>query len=613
MAKPECRTMIGLLSQKSNKPTKTKKAMKTKKFLSMVALALVGAMTVSCSSDDNITDQPQQPVNKNNVVTLTTTVGFVDDGTTRALASGGVKTFAEGDQIAVIYKNASDETIKTVSTISSGAGTKTATFTVALTNPDNTKAIRYIYPAAMAKATIATNATIDDDGTVDFTKLNSQTGSLTTLGNNLDLCTLDAANWTSGTLPTGTLENKLAILAITLKNEAGTSDITSGTTKLTVSDGTNTYNVNRSAAEGPIYVAILPTTSANISIEATSGGQGYYKTLTTKTYAANNGYSVSWRMTPATLLSTIASDYTAQNGETLYGKLGSNVKISIADGATVTLKDVTINGVNNYSYQWAGITCAGDAIITLEGTNTVKGFYGRYPGIYVPEDKTLTIEGEGSLNASGNGRSTGIGGGFYRHCGNIVINGGNITATGGNYNAGIGGGEGEEGDSYRCGSITINGGTVTATGGDGAAGIGCGYYGASNDITITGGTVTATGGDCAAGIGSSEGGSCGAITISGGTVEATGGENGAGIGSGDHGSCGAITISGGTVTATGGRWSAGIGGGNENGASGDITITSGVTHVTATKGSDWLDSIGKGDGGEFITVTIEDYDKVTQN
>ena len=93
--------MIGLLSQKSNKPTKTKKAMKTKKFLSMAALALVGAMMTGCSSDDDIL----QPENKTNVVTLTATVGF-DDGVaaTRAVTGTGVKTFGVGDQMAVIYK-----------------------------------------------------------------------------------------------------------------------------------------------------------------------------------------------------------------------------------------------------------------------------------------------------------------------------------------------------------------------------------------------------------------------------------------------------------------------------------------------------------------------------
>ncbi len=291
-------------------------------------------------------------------------------------------------------------------------------------------------------------------------------------------------------------------------------------------------------------------------------------------------------------LSTVTENLTLVDGAVLTGTLdvaNHPVKISIADGATVTLRNVTIEGVHvdDDTYKWAGITCLGDATIILEGTNVVRGFHQYYPGIYVPEGKTLTIEGEGSLNASGNGPSTGIGGGFYMHCGDIVINGGNITATGGNFNAGIGGGGvnfGDVGTVIRCGKITINGGTVTATGGESATGIGCGYNGASNDITITGGTVTATGGEYAAG-----------------------------IGSGEHGSCGAITISGGTVTATAVKWAAGIGGGNENGASGDITITSGVTKVTATKGSDCLNSIGSGDGGAVITVIIEDFDKVIQN
>ena len=269
---------------------------KTFRFLSMAALALMGAVMTGCSSeDDSIIDNPQQPANTSNVVTLTTTIGFDANTSTRALASGGEKNFAAGDKIAVIYKNTSGETVKAVSEeISTGAGTKTATFTVTLDNPDNTKAIRYIYPAAMAKATIATNATIDDDGTVDFTKLNSQTGSLTTLGNNLDLCTLDAANWTSGTLPTGTLSNKLAILAITLKNS---TDITSSITGMTINDGTNNYAVSGISSASTIYVAIQPTSGATIEVTATDGTNEYVKTLSGKTYAANNGYNVTWNMT----------------------------------------------------------------------------------------------------------------------------------------------------------------------------------------------------------------------------------------------------------------------------------------------------------------------------
>ena len=550
--------------------------MKTmKKLFSMAALALVGATFTGCSSDsDGVVSAPQQPAaNMGNVEILTTTVSL-GDATTRALTDGGVKTFAAGETMALVYKNTGGSTVKVVSEpLPAGDHGKSATFTFTLTDPDKEQDVTYIYPAAMA----------NDDGTVNYDALNSQDGTLTSLAANLDYCTKSGA-WDGGNLPTLTLENQLAILAVTLKNEAGTSEITSSTKMLTVSDGINTYNVNRSAAAGPIYVAIRPTTSATINIEAINGDdQGYCKTLTTKTYEANNGYPVSWKMTPAKLLSTIISDYTAPDGETLYGKLGSNVKISIAGGATVTLKDVTINGVNDGEYKWAGITCEGDATITLEGTNAVKGFDWTYPGIYVPENKTLTIQGDGSLNASSNRRSTGIGGGMNMHCGNIVINGGNITATGGMANAGIGGGEGDDGSVTRCGKITINGGTVTAMGGTSAAGIGGGYYGASNDITINGGTVTATGG-----------------------------RNGAGIGSGRYGTCGNITISGGTVTATGVSWAAGIGGGMTNGTCGTITITSGVTQVTATRGEDAPRSIGAGDEGAGISVTIEEGANVIQ-
>ena len=85
--------------------------MKTmKNFLSMAALALMGAMMTGCSSDDNF-DNPQQPENKSKVVTLTTTVGLDGGAITRALTADGTKTFAEGDQIAVIYTNTSDQTV----------------------------------------------------------------------------------------------------------------------------------------------------------------------------------------------------------------------------------------------------------------------------------------------------------------------------------------------------------------------------------------------------------------------------------------------------------------------------------------------------------------------
>ncbi len=260
--------------------------MKTKKFLSMAALALVGAMMTGCSSDEDFSN-PQQPENKNNLVTLTTTVGFDDAaGTTRALSSTGVKTFAAGETMAVIYYNGTS-IVKAVShALEAGDITnegKNATFTFDLETPSKSGSVLYIYPAAMAGET-----------GVDITKLNTQEGTFDALQSKYDLCT-NFGDWDGDNLPSLTLENLLAILAINLKN--GSTDITSTITDMTISDGTNTYNVSREAAAGPIYVAIQPTSGATIEVTATDGTDDYVKTLSGKTYAAGNGYNVTWNMT----------------------------------------------------------------------------------------------------------------------------------------------------------------------------------------------------------------------------------------------------------------------------------------------------------------------------
>jgi len=278
-----------------------------------------------------------------------------------------------------------------------------------------------------------------------------------------------------------------------------------------------------------------------------------------------------WAQTNNTIdLSTVTSDITVNNGYTLTGTLGANVQISIANGATVTLNNVTINGVDNSSYNWAGITCNGNATIILVGENTVKGFYSYRSGIYVPENSTLTIQGSGSLTASSNGNGVGIGGNKSGSGGNIIIAGGTITATGGNECAGIGGGQG----------------------------------GSCGNISITSGIVIATGGNSASGIGGGQGGSCGNISITGGTVTATGGNSAPGIGGGGS-SCN-INISGGMVTATGGNSAPGIGG-KQSGGCGTITIANTVTGIRAVKGGGSAQasySIGAGQGGSCGTVTV---------
>jgi hypothetical protein len=221
--------------------------------------------------------------------------------------------------------------------------------------------------------------------------------------------------------------------------------------------------------------------------------------------------------------------------------------------------------VSGFSYTWAGINCLGDATIMVMGTNNVKGFYAGYPGIHVATGKTLTIKGSGTLNASSNSLGAGIGGGYNLDCGNIKIDGSTVNAQGGSGAAGIGSGYGADGYS-NCGDIIISGGTVNATGGMYGAGIGSGY--------------------CSSGVNS-----CGDITISGGDITAKGGTAAAGIGTG----CGINPSYPSTC--------------------GTITIGSGVTSVTATKGAGSPNSIGAGVYGSCTSVNIDPAaaSKVTQN
>lgn len=310
-------------------------------------------------------------------------------------------------------------------------------------------------------------------------------------------------------------------------------------------------------------------------------------------------------------LATVATPYTAKNGEILTGKLGGGAantgNVKIEAGATVVLHNVEITSVDpSGGKQYAGIDCEGDATIILSGTNKVKGGASNRPAIYIPKDKKLTLRGSGLLEATGTESGAAIGGGYnytgHDDCGNIVIEGGHISAA-----AGTGASSAAIGSGYNrsCGTITITGGTVTATSEGTGAAIGSGKTGSCGTISISGGTVNANSSNLGAAIGSGNNwATCGTIDISGGTVTATSTGIGAGIGSGKGSSCTDISITGGTVEASG-TAGAGIGSGSDSDTScGPVTITSGVTSVTATKGTDAPNSIGKGYGASCGTVTI---------
>ncbi|MBQ8462360.1 MAG: hypothetical protein IJ543_08145 [Bacteroidales bacterium] len=308
--------------------------MKKITHIGMAALVAMGMLGTSCNKvESQEMETPETP--KDNIVTVTTTVGFAADDT-KALTAEGVKTFAEGETMAIYYwKNKGNDHVKAVSApLTAGDitnGGKSATFTFTLDNPYKDMSVSYVYPAAMANA----------DFTPNYDALyNNQDGTLATLASNFDFCTRSGA-WAGDNLPSLTLVNQLAILAINLKNSTGASDITGDITGMTISDGTNTYAVSRSAAAGPIYVAIRPTSDATITVTATDGTKNYTKTLTSKTYAKGNGYPVSWRMAEAEplLLTTI----------TATGK--EQASYSTANVATVSFS-YTAYGSSAYLANW---------------------------------------------------------------------------------------------------------------------------------------------------------------------------------------------------------------------------------------------------------------------
>ena len=407
-----------------------------------------------------------------------------------------------------------------------------------------------VYPEKVSCTLTGPFTTVPEAGDVLTLKLTSnnysgQDGTLDFIAGHCDyaVATLHVTGVNNGQIEStegsANFENQQAIVKFTLLDKVdGTTKLTP--TTLTMNDGTSdiatatipatTYTTN---GDGILYVAIPPV-SGDLTITASDGTFNYKYTKTGASFTAGQYYNITVKMIKYTVdLSALSGGYEAQDGDILTGKLGSNYPLTIAPGATVTLNGVT----HHAGADICGIECLGSATIILAPGSVNDLTYGdgsAHFGIYCDTGYTLTIEGTGTLNASGAQEYSGIGG-----WGSIVIEGGIINATGGpNGGAGIGSGANDS-NGYK--SITINGGEITAIGGS---------------------------------------------------------DGGAGIGTGSNAAGGAITIKGGTINATGGYQAAGIGGGYQNAHISGITITDGVTSLKAIRGSSGNRCIGRGQSGE---------------
>lgn len=274
-------------------------------FLSMIALAFVGTMMIGCSNKEYDIEKPEQPVESENVITLTTTINLPDAETdtdeTKALGIDYEnkilsKTFAVGERMAVLYRSQAGGITKDISSelkaedITNGG--KTAKFTITVYSPKTTEDVTYVYPANMVGGSYPNYH-------IDYSGLNTQNGTLASIASGLDLATYTGP-WDGENLPSANLTNELALIAYTLKDADGSDDLTSSITGMTINDGTNNYTVNRDAAAGPIYVAIRPTNNATINYTATDGTtNNYKKTVSEKTYEAGQFYQLGLRMAPS--------------------------------------------------------------------------------------------------------------------------------------------------------------------------------------------------------------------------------------------------------------------------------------------------------------------------
>ena len=328
------------------------------KFFSMAVLFVAAAALSSCEKET-----------LSNVVsgTYTTTVDMAENNT-KALTSGGVKTFAAGERIAVIYKNTNGDTKKAVSAaLTAGDITnsgKKAQFAVELEDPDNTAAIRYIYPASMAKATIATGATMDDAGTIDFTKLCNQNGTLDNI-DSLDLCVFEAASWGGTELPANqTLTNKLAIGKFSFEENGGS--INSDIKMLYIGDGTHSYYIQRpSASADPIYVAMVPVANQYFTFHAANaiGTNKYEYEVSNKTLLANKWYELEISTTKLQTGATFGK-FSIDGSNTVHFSQG-NLQY---DRSTTTWSFM--------DYQWSTVETSGQNVGNGYTNQNIVGLFG---------------------------------------------------------------------------------------------------------------------------------------------------------------------------------------------------------------------------------------------
>ncbi len=259
---------------------------KSVKSLSMAVLAFMAAMLTGCTNDDLV-----QSESDGRVITITTTVN-IGGSDTRALTEDGVKTFEVGDKVGLVYEISGSGPLSYVTSqeltaddISSDK--KSAKLTFTLTNPKASGYFEMHYPI--------TN--LDDKGYPKMYSYAIQDGTFA----NVQAIEYSeyVGNLTAGChLPDKVdMENMSAIAKFTVQNANGqdiTNTITNLTVRVTDTHGSDIYTVNRTAAAGPIYLAMAHNPDpVDVIVTASDGTETYQKSVTGKSIQRGKIYPIT--------------------------------------------------------------------------------------------------------------------------------------------------------------------------------------------------------------------------------------------------------------------------------------------------------------------------------
>ncbi|MBO4893123.1 MAG: hypothetical protein J5502_11010 [Prevotella sp.] len=387
--------------------------MKTIKYLTMAALALM--MTTSCSNDDNelTTQEPAQT----NGITITAQLA-PKNALTRAVVDNGdnkiTVTWAEDEHLAILYgsNKKADARITDVT-----AGVATIEFTVDGGTADNTPCT-IVYPYDAAK---------DDNSGVkdDVTLLGAQDG---TLNANLDVRVgagtihTSPASLTVNTQPTA----KYAIFKFTL-TKSDESDLNA--TSLAILAGGTPCMVIPASATNVLYAALPAVSSQTVSFVAYSGSDN-------KTYAwskASVSFDEGYYYQSALQLSeqALQGSGTSVDPYQIYSKADWNSFAAIVNGGTsdVHAKQMApINGittvVGSESNPFAGTYDGqGYAInnVAITGGSSNRGLFGYVDGVSAVIQNVVVASGTVSSSSYNIGGIVGqLYAGTVQYCANYA-------------------------------------------------------------------------------------------------------------------------------------------------------------------------------------------------